>query len=155
MTRQGMMTLLLTAGVMLAAAGCEPQGQARLTAETPRGPSPAAVELQKARAELARARTELTQARGRTYDLEGRIDSLERQLATFDSEGLARKARKERETSAALSDEIASLQRKIVKARHDRDAPGVPPVTRERKYNPEDEIPFVEKVFGRKYHGTR
>lgn len=155
MTRQGTMTLLLAAVAMLAAAGCEPQGQARLAAETPRGPSPAAVELQKARAELAKARAELTQARGRTYDLEGRIDSLERQLATFDSEGLARKARKERETSAALTDEIASLQRKIAKARHDRDAPGVPPVVKKRKDNPEDAIPLVEKVFGRKYHGRR
>ena len=153
MTRQGMMTLLLAAGVMLAAAGCEPQGQARLAVETPREPAPATVELQKVKAELAQARTKLAQARGRTYDMESRIDSLERQLATFDSEGLARKARKERENSVALTDEIASLQRKIVKARHDRDAPGVPLVTKERKENPEDAIPLVEKVFGRKYHG--
>lgn len=157
MMRQGTMALLLTATVLLGAAGCEEQGQARLAAETPREPAPArsasAVELAKVKADLAEARTKLTQAKGRTYDLESRIDSLERQLATFDSEGLARKARKERENSVALTDEIASLQRKIVKARHDRDAPGVPLVTKERKENPEDAIPLVEKVFGRKYHG--
>jgi len=147
------MALLLTATLLLIAVGCDEQGQARLTAETPRGPTPVAVELAKVRAELAQARTKLSQARGRTYDLEGRIDSLERQLATFDSQGLARKARKERERSAALTDEIASLQRKITKARYERDAPPTPSVSRKRKQNPEDAIPLVEKVFGRKYHG--
>jgi len=153
MSRQETMALLLTAAAMLGAAGCEPQGQARLTAETPRELAPATVERTKVNAELAKARTKLAQARGRTYDLESRIDSLERQLATFDSQGLARTARKERETSVALTNEIASLQRRIAKARHDRDAPGVPRVTKKRKENPEDAIPLVEKVFGRKYHG--
>ena len=157
MARQETIALLLAAGVMLGAAGCEPQGQARLAAETPRELSPArsatGVELAEVNAGLAEARTKLAQAKGRTYDLESRIDSLERQLAWFDSQGLARAARKERETSVALTNEIASLQRGIDKARHDRDAPGVPRVTENREENPEDAIPLVEKIFGRRHHG--